>query len=119
GHRERVDELLSLFDVLVNCSLGSETSSLAISEAMSLSIPVVASDILGNADMIENGVSGLLFERGNPSALKDALLTLFYNENLKRSLGRGARERYEREFTVSAMAKKYESLYLSLCGKRL
>jgi glycosyltransferase involved in cell wall biosynthesis len=119
GHRERVDELLSLFDVLVNCSLGSETSSLAISEAMSLSLPVVASDISGNADMIENGVSGLLFERGNPSALKDALLTLFYNENLKRSLGLGARERYEREFTVSAMAKKYESLYLSLSGKRL
>ena len=119
GHKENIGELLSLFDVLVNCSLGSETSSLAISEAMSLSIPIVASDISGNADMIENGVSGLLFERGNSSALAEALFTLFYDENLKKCLGRGARERYEKEFTVSLMAKKYESVYLSLYRKSI
>ncbi len=114
GYRENTDELLNLFDIFVNCSLGSETSSLAISEAMSLSLPIVASDISGNADMIKNNSSGLLFEVGNPRALRDALLSLFHDEKRRLSLGEGAKARYKNEFTLSSMAKKYEDLYLSL-----
>lgn len=114
GHRENVGELLNLFDVFVSCSLGSETSSLAISEAMSLSLPIVASSLSGNAGMIKNGSSGLLFEPGDPRALKDALLSLFYDESKRKALGEGAKTRYRNEFTLSAMARKYEDLYLSL-----
>jgi glycosyltransferase involved in cell wall biosynthesis len=62
GFVEDTSPYMNVTDINVNCSIGTETSSLAISEGMSLGIPCVASDYGGNPYMVENGVNGYIFE---------------------------------------------------------
>lgn len=114
GHSDRVGELLNIFNVFVNASLGSETSSLAISEAMSLGIPVVASDIAGNGYMLNYGSCGLLFENKNPRSLSCQLLNLLEDDEKRRLIGEAGKNRYKNEFTPKTMARRYEEVYLSL-----
>lgn len=110
--------VLSLSNILVSASRGTETSSLAISEAMSLGIPVVASDFGGNTEMVRDGENGLLFPVDNSSRLADCIERIRRNEALYERLSRGARTRYLREFTLSRMVHTYEVLYtLSLPPK--
>ncbi len=112
GYSDRAWEYMNIFDLGVNSSLGSETSSLAISEMMSLGIPIVASDIEGNAYMTEG--CGVSFSVGEPSSLAHALCRLIENESERRALGERCRKRYEDEFSLSSMARSYASLYTSL-----
>lgn len=102
---------LSASDVLVSASRGTETSSLAISEAMSLGTPIVASDFGGNTEMVRDGESGLLFPVDNAARLADCIERLRKSEALYERLSRGARARYLCEFTLSRMVHTYETLY--------
>ena len=109
---------LSASNAVVSASRGTETSSLAISEAMSLGIPVVASDFGGNTEMVRDGESGLLFPVDNASRLADCIERIRKNEGLYERLSKGARAQYQREFTLSRMVHTYEVLYtLSLPPK--
>lgn len=118
GHSDKVGELLNLFTVFINASLGSETSSLAISEAMSLGIPVVASDIEGNGYMLNYGSCGLLFENKNPRELSNQLFKLLDDKEKRRLIGEAGKNRYKNEFTPKTMARRYEEVYLSLARER-
>lgn len=102
---------LSVSHAVVSASRGTETSSLAISEAMSLGIPVVASDFGGNTEMVRDGESGLLFPVDNAARLAECIERLKKNEGLYKRLSKGARARYEREFTLPRMVHTYETLY--------
>ena len=128
GHRQNADEIMNLFDIAVNSSLGSETSSLAVSEALSLKIPVVASDIEGNrcllreakkasAASFHNNSCTLLFKCGDSSSLASVLLSLLENEKKRSIIGENGFALYKKELTASVMAKKYEDLYREL-GER-
>ena len=103
--------LVSIMDVNVNTS-DSETSNLALSEGFSLGIPSVVSDCDGNCAMIENGVSGLTFERGNSESLATALETLCERRELLSKMGIAAKQRYEQRFSAEAMTRSLEKLYL-------
>lgn len=103
--------LVSIMDVNVNTS-DSETSNLALSEGFSLGIPAVVSDCDGNCAMIENGVSGLTFERGNSESLATALETLCERRELLSKMGIAAKQRYEQRFSAEAMTRSLEKLYL-------
>ncbi len=102
--------LMSIMDVNVNTS-DSETSNLALSEGFSLGVPAVVSDCDGNRAMIEDGVSGLTFERGNSESLATALETLCERRDLLLKMGPAARERYRQRFSPVVMTKKLEQLY--------
>lgn len=101
---------MSITDINVNCS-HSETSCLAISEGMSLGVPAVVSDCDGNLSMVENGVSGLVFERENSEMLATAIITLCENTELRRRMSERALSLFEERFTAKAMTKKLEDLY--------
>lgn len=102
--------LMSVMDVNVNTS-DSETSNLALSEGFSMGIPAVVSDCDGNCAMVENGVSGLTYERGNSESLATALETLFERPELISKMKQAARARYEQRFSAAVMTKKLEELY--------
>ena len=102
------------FFINVNASRGTETSSLATSECMSLAIPTVASSFGGNTEMIKNLQNGMIFNTDNVFSLTSAILDLLEDEALYRSLCIGARESFEKEFTLSRMSMQYEQLYNSL-----
>ena len=116
GHRQNAGEIMNIFDIAVNCSLGSETSSLAVSEALSLKLPVAASDICGNLHLLKNGDAGLLFKCGDSSSLASCLLSLLENEEKRKKIAKKGFALYSKELTASVMAKKYEALYRELVG---
>lgn len=108
---------MNITDVNVNCSR-SETSCLAISEGMSLSLPTIASDCEGNLAMVEDGVNGLIFERENAEMLATAMITLYENESLRRKMSEKAYERFNEKFTASVMTEELQKLYIAEYGKK-
>lgn len=118
GFVDDVAPYIGISDINVNFSWGTETSSLAISEAMTLGVPTVASDFGGNPGMIEVGVNGILVQNKNAEALEKALTELINDPERIRALGDGARALYTKKFSASAMTRKLEAVYESEYEKR-
>lgn len=114
GFRSDVARLLSALDVQLNASYGTEATSLALLEGMSLGLPTVASDYGGNPWVIENGKEGFLFPSQNADALADAMGRLILDPELRQAMGRRALERYQREFTGEVFARNTEKIYLDI-----
>lgn len=102
------------FYINLNASRGTETSSLATSECLSLGIPTVASSFGGNTEMIKHGENGLIFTTDNVFSLTSATLDLLENEELHNTLSLGARKSYEKCFSLPIMTEQYKNLYLSV-----
>ncbi len=113
GYKERPEAYQSLFYVNVNSSRGTETSCLATSECMALSIPTVASDFGGNTEMIKNLENGLLFGSDNPYLLANAIIRLLCDDRLYKKLSDGAKRSFDGQFSADRMAAQYKELYLS------
>jgi sugar transferase (PEP-CTERM/EpsH1 system associated) len=120
GHREDVADLWVGLDVFVLPSL-SEGMSNTLLEAMAAGVPVVASEVGGNGEIVEDGRSGLLFASGDEPGLADRLTGLLEGPARRAELGRAGQDRVAREFTMSAMIRKYEALYerVARSGRRL
>lgn len=114
GFRSDVARLLGALDVQLNASYGTEATSLALLEGMSLGLPTIASDYGGNPWVIKDGEEGLLFPSQNAAALADAMERLIPDEALRRGMGRRALERFEREFTGEVFARNTEKIYLDM-----
>ncbi len=111
GFLEDVAPFYRLLRVNVNCSEGTETSCLAISEGMSASLPTVASNYGGNPAMLGDCKAGFLFRMGDAEALSDCLLQLAEHPILENSMKRAALARYERYYTATRMAQKTAQVY--------
>jgi glycosyltransferase involved in cell wall biosynthesis len=118
GFVEDVAPYYGLMNVNVNASYGTETSSLALSEGMSLGIPAVASTYGGNTYMVRDGVNGLLFPPHDSTALRHALLRLLQDEPLREQLSLGARTFFEQHLTARAMTEQLEAFYLELWQRK-
>ena len=114
GFRSDVARLLGALDVQLNASYGTEATSLALLEGMSLGLPTIASDYGGNPWVIKDGEEGLLFPSQNAAALADAMERIIQDEALRRDMGRRAFERFEREFTGEVFARNTEKIYLDM-----
>jgi len=111
GRRTDVIDLLAGFDVAVCCS-DHEGSPISVMEYMDAARPIVATRVGGNPDLIEDGVDGLLVPPGDHVELAAAIGRLLGDRELARRLGAAARERRRREFTIEAMCRRLEALYL-------
>lgn len=109
GFVDNVGDYLSVLDVFTYPSLHEGMGS-AILDAMDFGLPVVATDVDGIPDVVEQGVTGLLVPPSDPEPLAEALLRTFREEGLRRSLGRAGKERAER-FSPEEMAERYIELY--------
>ncbi|MCS6861161.1 MAG: glycosyltransferase, partial [Abditibacteriales bacterium] len=110
GMRDDVDALLKQFDVFVLPSL-SEGISNALLEAMAAGLPVVATDVGGNPEVVQHGVTGLLVPPQDSRALAEALWQLLTDADGRCAMGRKGRERVETYFSLSAMAQRYGEIY--------
>ena len=82
-----------------------------LKEAMACGLPVVASDISGIPELVEEGRSGLLVPPGDTAALADALQRLYDDPALRRSMGRAGRERIVDEFDLRASTRRRAELF--------
>ncbi|MDD5541733.1 MAG: glycosyltransferase family 4 protein [Acidobacteriia bacterium] len=86
----------------------------SVLEAMSCGIPVVTSRIAGTADIMVENETGILCEPGDVRGLATALVYLLENEHDAESMGRAARLRIEKNFSIEAYARRYLGLYQKL-----
>ena len=96
----------------------SEGFSNAILEYMAAGLPVVATDVGGNGEAIQHGVTGFLVGDRTPEAFAAPIVDLLRNEALHRSMGQRALERCRREFSMEVFISRLESYYRDLAARR-
>ncbi len=111
GFLEDVTPLMTLADVQVNCSFGTEATSLALLEGMSLGKPIVATDFGGNPGVVRDGVNGFLTRTHDAKDLAEKLERLFLEEDLYRRMSENAKRIYQEKFTAEVYAQGIENLY--------
>jgi sugar transferase (PEP-CTERM/EpsH1 system associated) len=95
----------------------SEGMPQAVLEASVSELPVVASRVGGLPEVVDHGISGILFEPGDDVALANTLLDLLADPVRRRQLGAAARARVEKKFSVARMASEYHRDFLDLLRK--
>lgn len=113
GMRQDVPVLLRGFDAFVLPSLAEGISNTVL-EAMATGLPVVATRVGGNPELLEHGVTGALVAPGNPLVLAAALRCYVEDSALREAHGDAGRRRVLQHFTLERMAQAYRELYLSV-----
>jgi len=98
----------------------SDALPTAVIEAMACSVPVVATDVGGIGELVEDGSTGTLVPPP-PTApsFAAALAPLLDDAGLRRRAGAAARARFEVEFTAERWARRMRAIYVSVLGDRL
>lgn len=115
GARDDVAELLPHADAFWIAS-EYEGQSNAVIEAMLAGVPVIASDIPGNRDLVIDDQTGCLFGLGDEAKLVEKTNEILNNSDLKTRLTEAAKRRIQTEFTLSAMIQHHVRLYHRLAG---
>lgn len=121
GQRFDVDRLLEAADFGVLSSRANEGFSNAILESMRAGLPMIVTDVGGNAEAVVDGETGIVVPPADPAALAAALLRVAEDPALRRKLGDAGRERVATQFTLDACVAKYRALYdelLASSGRR-
>lgn len=111
GFVRNVAPILSILDLQLNASYGTEASSLAMIEAFSLGIPVVASDYGGNPWMVDEGESGFLFPSRDSGAMAGRIANIMDDPALFAHMKARAAEIYRERFTGEIFARNVEAVY--------
>jgi glycosyltransferase involved in cell wall biosynthesis len=116
GLRHDVPEFLQQVNVSVLPSL-SEALSNTLLESMAAGVPVVATRVGGNPEVVEDGVTGFLVPPREPEALAASIGRLLEHPQLAQAMGRAGRERAAEHFSLQRLTQETESLYLRLLMK--
>ena len=111
GFRSDAAALLNILDVQLNASYGTEATSMALLEGMSLGLPTIASDYGGNPFVITSGQNGLLFPSRDSAALADAMAELMDHPEEVAIMREKALETYQSRFTGEVFARNTEQIY--------
>ena len=109
GRREGLKDILTKSDVLVLPSR-EEGFGLVLLEAMALGTPVVATNVGGIPEIVEDRVSGILVEKDNPEQLASAISKVLEDEELRKAITENGREKAKR-FTWEKMGNEIDRLY--------
>jgi sugar transferase (PEP-CTERM/EpsH1 system associated) len=110
GAREDVPEVMRGLDCFVLPSLAEGVSN-TILEAMATGLPVVATAVGGNPELVEAGRTGELVPAGEVEAMAQAMLKLARDPATAAQYGRAARAEVERRFSLQAMVAAYQGVY--------
>jgi glycosyltransferase involved in cell wall biosynthesis len=117
GHARDVASVHHAFDLFVQSSDYEGTPN-AVLEAMALETPVVATNVGGTADLVRDGVDGLIVPPGHRDALRDAVSETLANPTEAGARVRSARHRVETDLSFEARMTAVESIYESLFQRR-
>lgn len=111
GDRSDIPAVLASLDITVLPSL-SESLSNVILESMAAGVPVVASNVGGNPELLSDGQTGFL-TANDDEALATAVEKFLANEELRIACGKRARQEASAQYQLGVICEKYEQLYLS------
>ena len=110
GKQENITSILSGTDIFVLPSL-SEGMSNVLLEAMACGLPIVATAVGGNSDLISDRYNGILIPPHDSMSLGEALVELMKNDRLARTLGYAARKTIEDHYSMDRITDDYVRLY--------
>ncbi len=116
GERGDVADVMRMLDCFVLPSLAEGVSN-TILEAMATGLPVVATRVGANPELVQHGHTGLIVPGSDPTAMADALSQLFADPDGARQMGRAGRDAAVQRFSMQAMANRYQGLYDQLLGR--
>ena len=109
GERNDIAHINAALDIACSSSLG-ESFPNAIGEAMACSVPCIVTDVGDSAKLV--GDTGLVVPTDNPDALANAIIELLIKpEAVRQNLGKLARQRIEKNFSIISIIREYEQLY--------
>lgn len=119
GMRHDIPALLEDLDIFTLSST-TEGISITLLEAMASSLPIVATNVGGNPEVVVDGTTGFIVPPEQPEALAEKLSLLIHDRTLRTKMGQAGRERVIEKFDMRQAARHYELLYREvLCSKQL
>lgn len=118
GLRRDLANLYNTFDIFVNSSI-YEGLPLVIMQALLMKKPVIATDVDGNSEIIQNYQSGILVPPGDPTALAKAITALLADASLREKLGQNGRTVMLTKFSLTNIVQQIVNLYESLYQLKL
>lgn len=115
GYREDVELFYELMDVSVLTSL-SEGLSITLLESMAHGVPVVATRVGGNPEVVEEGRTGYLVPADETPPFVERVTRLLGDPGLRERMGEAARRHVGEHFPLSTAARRYEGVYEELIG---
>ncbi len=115
GHRDDARRLTQCMDLFVLASL-SEGTSMALLEALAGGVPVAVTDVGGNPEVVEAGISGWVVPTQDAPALALAIVEAATVPALARQRAEAARQRFSSRFSFDAMLDAYRRLYAGMLG---
>lgn len=115
GQVDNIRDIRKHIDIELVCSR-AEAFGRVTAEAMLAGIPVIGSNTGGTPELINDGVDDFLYERGNIEMLADKIEILIKNKCLLKEMGRVAKEKAKKMFTIERCVKEIENVYKS-CKK--
>jgi len=116
GIRKDIARVLRVFDVFALSSI-REGFPMVLLEAMAAGLPVVATNVDGNPELVLDGETGLLVPPNDPAALAGAIIRIFEDKILARQMGIKGKGVVMSRFVFDDMVKEYEKTYESACAK--
>ena len=113
GKRLDTPQLLGASDIGILCS-HEEGFSNAILESMAAGLPMVVTNVGGNAEAVDDMHTGLVTPPQDPQSLADALLSMALAPELRAQFGEAGRKRVQEYFTLQQCAQKYAKFYTAL-----
>ena len=110
GERHDVANIMRGLDCFVLPSLAEGVSN-TILEAMASGLPVIATNVGGNAELVSHGLTGELVSAANPEALAESLLKLVRDPTMALAMGRAGRASAEARFSMQSMVSAYSGIY--------
>jgi glycosyltransferase involved in cell wall biosynthesis len=117
GKTTAIRDHLATMDLACLTSKSNEGLSNAILEKMAMGLPVIATAVGGNPELVRDGETGCLVRAGDAGSLAEAMTGLYRNRELCRRLGQNGRRRIEDRFTLERMVRQHEQLYERLAGR--
>ncbi len=117
GDRSDVPDILRALDIFVLPSLGEGISN-TILEAMASGLPVVATAVGGNPELVSSGTTGSIVPPGDPEALSSAIGKYVDDQALRLAHGLAGRERVESTFSLETMVERYLAVYDRELGRQ-
>ncbi|MBQ9267878.1 MAG: DUF4330 family protein [Clostridia bacterium] len=111
GFIKNVKDFVNIFDVQVNCSYGTEATSLALLEGMSIGVPAVVTNYGGNPGVIQEGENGFLVPIKEPEKTAEAVIKILNDAELNAKMKKRCIEIFNEKFTSEVYTKNIEEEY--------
>ena len=114
GYRKDAINIVASCDIFVLPSIGGESLTKSVIEAMSLGVVPLISDIKGNKPLVDDGLNGFVFEKANPKHLAEKILFAYENRQNLPQLSAGAKRKIDGDINNKETVKRYAEFYNSI-----